>query len=299
MPGGLQQLKKRIKSIKSTKQVTKAMEAVAASKMRKAVDKALVSRNYSGLGWQLINNLASVTDESMHPLLKKRDKVQKILLIFITSDKGLCGGFNSQVIRTMLQFFEENKDKEIEIIAIGKKGQHVLKKIDKKIIGAYQGMAENPTLASLRPVVQTALTSFVDNQYDQVNIIFTDFKSALVQKPILRQLLPLQKDSLENIIGPDKQEKNHSQDVTEYLFEPDAKRLLDYLLPRLMEVQIYQAMLESTASEHSARMLAMRNATDSASDMIYDLTLSYNQIRQSSITQEIAEISAGRIALEN
>jgi len=299
MPAGLQDLKKRIKSIKSTRQVTKAMEAVAASKMRKAVDKALVSRNYSGLGWQLINNLAQVTDESMHPLLKKRDKVHKILLIFITSDKGLCGGLNSQVIRTMYQFFTENNDKDIEVIAIGKKGQHVLKKINKKIIGAYQGMADDPTITKIRPIASTVLWGFIDNLYDQVNIIFTDFKSALSQKPILRQLLPLQKESMENIVGPEQQQKNAVQDVTEYLFEPDPKRLLDYLLPRLMEVQIYQAMLESTASEHSSRMLAMRNATDSANDMIYDLTLSYNQIRQSSITQEIAEISAGRIALEN
>lgn len=299
MPGGLQQLKKRIKSIKSTKQVTKAMEAVAASKMRKAVEKALVSRDYSSLGWQLINNLAQTADESMHPLLRKREKINKILLIFITSDKGLCGGLNSQIIRIMQQFLEDNKNKEIEVISIGKKGQHVLRKINKKIIGAYQGMAENPTMASLRPIVQTAIASFTDNIYDQVDIIFTDFKSALSQKPAFRQLLPLQKEGIENIVGPEKQQKSVINDMTEYIFEPNQKRLLDYLLPRLMEVQIYQAMLESTASEHSARMLAMRNATDSASEMIYDLTLSYNQIRQSSITQEIAEISAGRIALEN
>jgi F-type H+-transporting ATPase subunit gamma len=299
MPAGLQDLKKRIKSIKSTRQVTKAMEAVAASKMRKAVEMALISRNYSSLGWQLINNLAQVTDESMHPLLRKRDNIKKILLIFITSDKGLCGGLNSQVIRTMYQFLEENKDKEIEVISIGKKGQHILRKINKKIIGAYLGMADNPTLASLRPITQTVLTSFISNKYDQVNIIFTDFKSALSQRPILRQLLPLQKGGLEEIVGSEKDMQQEKKDTLEYIFEPDTQRLLDYLLPRLMEVQIYQAMLESTASEHSSRMMAMRNATDSATEMIDDLTLTYNQIRQSSITQEIAEISAGRIALEN
>jgi len=279
--------------------VTKAMEAVAASKMRKAVEMALISRNYSSLGWQLINNLAQVTDESMHPLLRKRDNIKKILLIFITSDKGLCGGLNSQVIRTMYQFLEENKDKEIEVISIGKKGQHILRKINKKIICAYLGMADNPTLATLRPITQTVLTSFISNKYDQVNIIFTDFKSALSQRPILRQLLPLQKGGLEEIVGSEKDKQQEKKDTLEYIFEPDTQRLLDYLLPRLMEVQIYQAMLESTASEHSSRMMAMRNATDSATEMIDDLTLTYNQIRQSSITQEIAEISAGRIALEN
>lgn len=316
MAGGLHDIKKRIKSITSTRQVTKAMEAVAASKMRKAVDKTLASRDYSNLGWQLISDLAQVTEEKMHPLLKHRDEIKKILCIFITSDRGLCGGLNSQVIRQLHGFFKKNEDKEIEVIALGKKGQHVLKKIDKKIVGAYEGMADDPTLLALRPIAQTALKGFIENKYDQVNIVFTDFKSALAQEPVVRQLLPLQEE-LEEIVGPesdsaqavadreaaagkkDKGEtsKSASEQPTEYLFEPSPRRLLDSILPRLLEVQIYQAVLESTASEHSARMLAMRNATDSATEMIDELTLTFNQARQASITQEIAEIAAGRAAL--
>ncbi len=298
MPGGLQDIKKRIKSISSTRQVTKAMEAVSASKMRQATGRALTSRDYSALGWQLINNLAKATDSSQHPLLKKSLAPKNILLIFIASDKGLCGGFNSQVIRQMYAFFESQADKNIALIAIGKKGQHILRKLGKNIIGAYEGLSEKPTILNLRPIVQTALTGFISGQYDQVNIIFTDYQSALVQKPISRQLLPLQ--TMEDVVGATKDRAaNSALPPVEYLFEPDTRQLLDAILPRLLEVQIYQAMLESAASEYSARMLAMRQATDSANEMIKGLTLTYNQARQSSITQEIAEISAGRAALED
>ncbi|MFH0819129.1 MAG: ATP synthase F1 subunit gamma [Patescibacteria group bacterium] len=299
MSGGLQDIKKRIKSVKNIKQVTKAMEAVSASKMRKSVAAALTSKNYSNLGWQLINNLAKVTDENKHPLLKKKNKINNLLLIFLTSDKGLCGGFNSQIIRQMEQFLKINNDKNIDVIAIGKKGQRVLKKINKNIIGAYQNMSNEVSPNMLRPIAKTALDGFMQGKYDQVNIVFTDFKSAMNQVPIVRQLLPLQKD-FQNLVGDAKNEKttNETDDVLEYIFEPNTEELLDFILPRLLEIQIYQAVLESNASEHSARMLAMKNATDSAIDMIHDLTLTYNQARQASITQEIAEISAGRAAQE-
>lgn len=299
MAGGLQDIKKRIKSVGNTRQVTKAMEAVSASKMRKSTNQALTSRDYSSLGWQLINNLAKVTDEKNHPLLKKADKVENLLLIFITSDKGLCGGFNAQVIRQMDNLLKNNQDKKIDIIAIGKKGQRVLKKLSKEIIGAYEGFSENPSIQQLRPVAQTSLEGFTSGQYQQVNIIFTDFKSAISQQPVVRRLLPLQ--DLEDLVGPEKN-KVETQDLvstTEYIFEPNPQELLDAILPRLLEVQIYQAMLESAASEHSSRMMAMRNATDSANEMINELTLTFNQARQAAITQEIAEISAGSAALED
>jgi len=299
MSGGLQDIKKRIKSVTNTKQVTKAMEAVSASKMRKAVAAALISRNYSNLGWQLINNLARVTDEKNHPLLKNKKKIENILLIFISSDKGLCGGFNAQIIRQMENFFKENNEKNIDVIAVGKKGQAVLKKINKNIIGAYENISIDPKISELRPISQTALKSFVENKYDTINIIFTDFKSAIAQKPVVRQLLPLQKE-FEELIGDEKNKSKIDKDnLIEYIFEPDTKKLLNYILPRLLEVQVYQAILESSASEHSARMMAMKNATDSATDMIRELTLTYNQARQASITQEIAEISAGKAALED
>ncbi len=301
MAGGLHDIKKRIKSVSNTRQVTKAMEAVSASKMRKSTDQALTSRDYSSLGWKLINNLAKVTNEKSHPLLKKSDKIENLLLIFITSDKGLCGGFNAQVIRQMNGFLENNKDKKIDVIAIGKKGQKVLQKLNHEIIGAYEGFSENPNIVQLRPIAQTALEEFKSGKYDQVNIVFTDFKSAISQEPIVRQLLPL--ESMEDLVGAEKDKEPESpdegSDTTEYIFEPSSRKLLDAILPRLLETQIYQAMLESTASEHSARMLAMRNATDAATDMIDELTLTFNQARQASITQEIAEISAGSAALED
>jgi len=303
MPSGIHDIKKRIKSIKNTRQVTKAMEAVSASKMRKATEQAVTTRQYSSLGWQLIQNLSLVTDESQHPLLKAAVAPQKILLIFITSDKGLCGGLNSQVIRQMDRYLQEHPVPQIDIISIGKKGQYVLKKLRRNIVGAYEGLTDQPSIIALRPIAQTALAGFQSGQYDQVQIIFTDFKSALTQQPVIRQLLPLQKEALENIVGADKDNQVDLQPTTsqptEYIFEPNPKELLDAVLPRLLEVQIYQAVLESAASEHSARMLAMRNATDSANEMIKDLTLTFNQARQASITQEIAEIAAGRAALEN
>lgn len=296
MAGGLQDIKRRIKSVSSTRQVTKAMEAVSASKMRKSVQRALTSRNYSSLGWQLIQNLARVSDESKHPLLNKRQEIKNILVIFITSDKGLCGGLNSQVIRQLMNFFKTHTDKNIEVLAIGKKGQRILKKINKNVIGAYDKLSEQPTLKALQPIARTALEGYVSGKYDQVQIIFTDFKSALAQKPLTRQLLPL--INMDELVGADQDKTAEKKDITEYIFEPDPERLLEFVLPRLLEVQIYQALLESSASEHSSRMLAMRNATDSATEMIKALNLNYNQARQASITQEIAEISAGSAALE-
>lgn len=297
MAGGLHEIKKRIKSVSNTRQVTKAMEAVSASKMKKSTDRALTSRDYSSLGWQLINNLAKVTDEKSHPLLKRADKVENLLVIFITSDKGLCGGFNAQVIRQMESFLKENEDKKIDVLAIGKKGQKVLKKLNKEILGAYEGFSEDPSVAQLRPIAQTALEEFISGKYDQVNIVFTDFKSAISQEPIVRQLLPL--ESFEELVGREKDKEEVKEDLTEYIFEPSPKKLLDAILPRLVETQIFQAMLESAASEHSARMMAMKNATDAANDMINELTLTFNQARQAAITQEIAEISAGSAALED
>lgn len=293
MPTALRFIRKRIKSIKSTRQVTKAMEAVSASKMRKAVAAALASRNYSGLGWELVENLA-VAGVKEHPLLKENES-KKILAILITSDRGLCGGLNTQVIK---KFLASISGQEIDIVTIGKKGQNSMRRFKQNIVATFLGLSDKPLILGIRPISKMVVEEYTKGTYSRVLIAFSDFKSVMKQIPTMRQLLPIKKETLEEVVGPENQPAaSNQQPATEYIFEPDTKTLLDAMLPRLIEIQIYQALLESAASEHSARMMTMRNATDNASSMIDELTLTYNQARQATITQEIAEISAGRAAL--
>lgn len=302
-------IRRRIKSVTGTRKITKAMELVAAAKMRKAVQATLATRPYAEAAWRAVGELAKVTDPSAHPLLRKPDaapgKQFKTLVVYFSSDRGLCGGFNSQLLRRCGEFAGKHEH-EIEIAAIGRKGQDALKRKGAKLVAAWNDLSNNPTAASIRAIADLVVQDYKSGNYDAVHIAYTDFRSALSQIPQVKQLLPIVR--IEGLGETGEVTRPHGEgeqlavgdtgSAGEFLFEPSPQAVLDAMLPRLVEAQIYQALLESSASEHSARMMAMRSATDAASEMIDDLTLTYNQARQAGITREIAEISSGKAALE-
>jgi F-type H+-transporting ATPase subunit gamma len=289
-------IKRRIKSVKNTRKITKAMELVAASKMRKAVNAVLGSRPFAKLAWETVGRVGKVTDTSLHPLLKRREPTKRVLMLLITSDRGLAGGFNSNMVRRAFQEIRALGDSvEISTICVGKRGTDAMRRAGKPILAAFTDMGNNPSFEQARPIGSMVIDAFVKEECDRVILAYTDFVSALTQKPVLLELLPLGSVESMEELG----DTTESSQAPEYLFEPSPKAVLDRVLPRLAETMVYQAILESAASEHSARMMSMRSASDAAGEMIDDLTFTFNQARQAGITQEIAEISSGKAALEN
>jgi F-type H+-transporting ATPase subunit gamma len=297
-------IKRRIKSVGNTKKITKAMELVSAAKMRKATANVLSSRNYSTLAWNLIRRLAGKTDSKLHPLLKSKKEVKKIGLLLITSNKGLCGGFNSHIINKAVNYVKKNSDQDVavELIVLGKRGGKFMAKRNYQIAADFEKLDIAPDAIGIRPIAKLLMEGFLSGQYDKVGVAYTDFISTLVQQPRVLEILPLDSEADEELgqvnKGEGENQKSAELDSTEYLFEPSPEEVLRDLLPRLIETQIYQAILESDASEHSARMVAMRNATDAAKEMIDELTLVFNKARQAAITAELADISGGRAAVE-
>ncbi len=296
------------------------MEMVAASKMRRAVAAVLAIRPYAHAAWSILANMARAFENYPLPLLEVRE-VKKICIILVASNRGLCGGFNSQIVRKVIEQVKnptllkinrvgerrlESKipDKQIEFdfITVGKKGADALRKYGKNVIATFDDLTYLPGVADVRALAKIVIGDYSEKKYDKVVIAFTDYVSAVIQQPKLRQLLPISKVDIEKQLADmDELAKEDGLDgpPMEYKVEPDARTVLVEILPRLVEMQIYHAILESNASKESARMMAMRNATDAAEDMVANLTLIFNQMRQAGITQEIAEISAGRAALEN
>ena len=295
------EIKRRIKSVKSTKKITKAMELVAASKMKRAVSSTLASRLYAEYSWEVLTSIARNTEKITHPLFLERE-VKNILLLLITSDRGLCGAYNTQIIKKVLFLLKkENENIKIDIITIGKKGDMMMRRIGRNIIASFFELPSNISLSDIVPISELAINEYNLNHYDKVLIAYTDFISALSQKPNIRQIIPVSKTSLKELIDTfgdnlrNKDEKPASQTdrVTNYLFEGDQDLLIGSLAEKLTRMQIYQMLLESNASEQSSRMVAMKNASEAAGEMIDDLTLIFNKARQSNITREISEISAG------
>jgi len=295
------EIKRRIKSVRSTKKITKAMELVAASKMKRAVSSTLASRLYAEYSWEVLTSIARNTEKITHPLFLERE-VKNILLLLITSDRGLCGAYNTQIIKKVLFLLKkENENIKIDIITIGKKGDMMMRRIGRNIIASFFELPSNISLSDIVPISELAINEYNLNHYDKVLIAYTDFISALSQKPNIRQIIPVSKTSLKELIDTfgdnlrNKDEKPASQTdrVTNYLFEGDQDLLIGSLAEKLTRMQIYQMLLESNASEQSSRMVAMKNASEAAGEMIDDLTLIFNKARQSNITREISEISAG------
>jgi F-type H+-transporting ATPase subunit gamma len=285
-------IKRRLKSVRNTKKITKAMELVAGSKMRKAVNAVTGGRPYSSLAWATVASIAKNIETDLHPLLKRKSGPPKsILLLLITSDRGLAGGFNSNVVKAAASILKQyGPEVRIDAVCVGKRGADAMKRLGRPVIASFVNVTNNPRFEDILPIGRLVVDEFLKGSYDRVIIAYTDFVSALTQKPVTVELLPLKKEAGET---------DEEGETVDYNFEPSPKEVLDRILPRIVETKVYHAVLESTASEHSARMMAMRNASDSASDMIDSLNFTFNQARQAGITQEIAEISSGKAALES
>lgn len=288
------EIKRRIKSVKNIGQITKAMELVSAAKMRKAQQAAAASRSYSKLTSELLTNLLPRASQANHPLLKRvvtgddaATVIQKhrSLIILLSSDKGLAGPLNANVISQALKLAKQEGSNKVDFIAVGKKGLDVLKRTGQNIVGVFNSVDRNVSTLDARPIIRIAINDFLNFTYDKVFVVYTDFISTLVQKPNVLQILPL-------TVG------SSNDNLSEYAFEPDPDEVMDNLIQRYIEFALFQCMQEAIASEHSARMVAMRNANQSASDLTDDLTLSANQARQAGITRELSEISAAKIAME-
>lgn len=284
----LRVIRRRIKSIQSISQVTRAMEMIAASKMRRAQLATLASRAYAEKAAEILSYVAAQPGRSktLHPLLEERTQVKNIQIILMTADRGLCGAFNVNIIRKANDFIAEQK-KPTKLIAIGKRGREFAVRYGKDLTAEFSGMSEKPTVGQIGPIANIAIEEFVSGKVDEVYLAYTDFENVLRQHPTIRRLLPIQAPAEE-----------HRGSGAVYLYEPDPEALLSSVLPRFTELLIYQALLESVASEWSARMLAMRNATDNAHDLIESYTLAMNKARQSSITKEMLDIAGGAEALK-
>ncbi|MCX6752358.1 MAG: ATP synthase F1 subunit gamma [Candidatus Nomurabacteria bacterium] len=300
---GTKEIKRRIKSVKNTKKITKAMELVSASKMKRAVASTLASRLYSEYSWEILTSVAKNVEELDHPLFNERNKKNitgKILLILITSNRGLCGAYNAQVVKKTISLLK-NQNVKIDVVTIGKKGDVAMRRLGVKVIATFAELSDRIFLSEIIPISKLAMDEYIALHYDKVLVAYTDFISALTQRANVKQILPVSKtdlkeliESMEKIEHEKKVEDGPSQDrKVNYLFEGDKIKLISSLAEKLTRMQIYQMLLESNASEQSSRMVAMKNASDASGEMIDDLTLAFNKARQANITREISEISAG------
>jgi F-type H+-transporting ATPase subunit gamma len=295
------EVKNRIRSVKNIGQITRALEAVSASRVRKAQAQVLASRAYAYKAMEILMNIQAATASGgpLHPLLTQRDDVKRVMMVLITSDRGLAGAFNSNIIR-VAQRFGMRLGVEVQWVAVGRKGRDSLVRAGENIVAEFTDIPDELKIADIAPVSQLAKDAFLSGQVDDVYIAYTDFINTLTQRPAVLGWLPL--------IPRDMAEQEHIKNFAEvsdgsggqdYEFEPNPQAIIDEIVPRFTDLILYQAYLESKASEHSARMVAMRNASDNASQLVDDLTLVYNKARQTAITSEILDIVGGAEALQN
>lgn len=278
----VKEIKRRMRSIKNIAQTTKAVQMVAVVKMQRSQEQALRGQPYSEKMNEILQVLAQKTDPRFHPLLQKGGG-KKTLIILITPNKGLCGGLLSNLTKKL---FEVLSEIPCDFILVGKKGENLLLKRGQKPLAEFSNLPDQPLFSEILPISKIAMNEFTGGKYEKVVILHSHFINTLSQQPTLNQILPIETK---------QQEEKNWQDV---LYEPHPKAILENLLPFYVELLVYHLILESIASEHSARMMAMKNATENASEILGNLTLTYNQLRQATITQEVAEIAAARTALK-
>jgi F-type H+-transporting ATPase subunit gamma len=284
-------IRRRIKSVKNTAQITKAMQMVAASKMRKAQMAALAGRPYANLMNEVLSALVSSSKDFSHPLIEQRD-VRKRCVIVVSTDRGLCGGLNSSLMREAAKF-----PPDTAYITAGRKASQFIARTKRALIAEFT-YKDTPSFAEARAISKFARDLYLQGEVDQVDILFTNFVSTLVQKPETRPFLPIAEIKRVTAgIGADAGHPAPQSAVGEFVFEPDQEQVLGALLPHSLNFEVYQILLECKASEHSARMVAMKNATDNALQFIKDLTLEYNKLRQANITKELLEISTAAMAM--
>ena len=295
----IREIRRRIRSVKNIAQVTRALEAVSASKVRKAQAQVLATRPYAQQAWEVLTSLAQQAGagESIHPLLAARP-VQHVAMIAVSGDRGLCGAYNVNIIRKVLEFVRDHRQ-PVRIVAVGRKGRELLVRAGQHIVADFSNLPAAPTTLELSPIGRIAVDDFLSGKADEVYVAHTEFVNTIQQKPVIRRVLPLKVEEREQHVMSQLTAGAQAGRLTrrEYLYEPSRLALLDMVIPRFVAMQVYQAVLESLASEHSARMVAMRNATDSAKTLVGELTLTYNKARQQSITGELLDIAGGAEAL--
>ena len=274
-------IRRRIRSIQSTAKVTRAMEMIAASKMKQAQQRVLAARPYAEKMREVLADVAAQRQEGeeLHPLLQRRE-VKNIGIIHITGDRGLCGGLNANVNRATATFLQK-QEVPVSPITVGRKGRDFLAKFNQSLLAEFTNLGDRPSLNDTLPISRVVIDDYMSGQIDQVYLAYTKFVTTVNQQPVIWELLPIESEGLEQTGN------------IEYIYEPSPRAVLDHLLPRYIEMQVYHALLESIASEQSARMVAMRNATDAANDMIDELTLMLNKARQELITKELLDIAGG------
>ncbi len=292
------EIRRRIRSVKNISQVTRAMQMVAAGRMRRAQEQVLATRPYSEKAWEILTHLAAQrgVDETVHPLLQVREEIQTVGMLLITADKGLCGSYNHNMMQHAWRFIDELPC-PVELITIGKRGRDAMWRLGQTIVAEFSDLPPRPRLLDVTPIARMAMEGFISGRFDAVYLAHTDFVNTLVQRPAIWQLLPIRPLHLGVTPVSEYRVDRSESTVVEYIYEPDPHTILDTVLPRFTELQVYQALLESLASEHSARMVAMRNATENAEELLDDLTLTYNRARQESITKEMLDIAGGAEAL--
>jgi len=287
MPG-TKEIRMKIRSVQNTRKITKAMEMVAASKMRRAQERMRTARPYAEKVRNVVAHISHANPEYRHPFLVARDTVKRVGIIIVTTDKGLCGALNTNVLRLALTKYKEWQaaGEEIDVCCIGNKGLGFMQRLGANIVSQVTNLGDRPQLESLIGAVKTMLDGYSTDRFDQLNLFYTKFINTMKQEPVMEQLLPL---SGERLGAPETS--------WDYLYEPDAKAVLDQVLTRYIEAIIYQTVAENMASEQSSRMVAMKAASDNAATLIDELTLIYNKNRQAAITKEIAEIVGGAAAV--
>ncbi len=309
-------IKTRIKSVRNTQKMTKAMEMVSAAKMRKATEATLNTRMYADLARGIMESLADF-DDPTYRLLQLRP-VENILIVLVSSNRGLCGSYNANIFKTVSTLLKDpaavarhrvaddreapepaTKDPKIHVIGIGKRSASFAKKQGYALDAVFDDLGEKPGFDDIRPIAKMIIDAYLDGTYDKIAVAYTSFQSTLSQEVKVRQVLPVSTRDLAKMTPPSEEaDATNKMGIETYLFEPGTDAIVEQVLPKLVEIQLYQAVLDASASEHSSRMIAMKNASDNAGEMVKDLTRTYNKARQAAITQEISEIVGGAAALE-
>jgi F-type H+-transporting ATPase subunit gamma len=287
MPG-TKEIRTKIKSVQNTRKITKAMEMVAASKMRRAQERMRAARPYSEKIRNVAAHISHANPEYRHPYLVERDTVKRVGIIIVTTDKGLCGALNTNVLRMVLNQYKrwQTEGEEIDVCCIGGKGLGFMHRLGANVVSQATGLGDRPKLENLIGAVKVMLDSYTEDRFDRVLIFYTRFINTMRQEPVMEQLLPLSGERL-----------GAAEGTWDYLYEPEAKTVLEQVLTRYIEAVVYQAVSENMASEQSARMVAMKSASDNAATLIDELTLIYNKSRQAAITKELSEIVGGAAAV--
>jgi F-type H+-transporting ATPase subunit gamma len=290
------EMRLRIKSVKNISQVTRALETVSASKVRKAVNAVTATRAYATKAWQVLKHVAEQPGrESLHPLLGQRKEVKNTLVLVVTGDRGLAGAYNSNVIRFTAQRFDQTPA-PVKYIAVGRKGRDLLIRRRKDVIAEFSNLPPAPSFMDVSAIGRLAVDEYLKGNTDEVYLVYTDFVNMGRQVTTVKKLLPLELGG-EGRVEDFEHQAPHNGPVASYEYEPDQREILDEIIPRFTALQVYQAILESLASEHAARMIAMRNATDNAKELVGALQLEYNKVRQQAITNDILDIVGGAEAL--